>query len=482
MGKTNNVESVVNRQVVQGEGSVKSQGFVQHPFSDNTGSYPNAGGEGKPVTAKGGLLINTYGADVPADTAQGNGISNSTCYAHTTPAGHTVEYNDTPGSERIMIRHKNGDGINIGPDGSIIISSKRRIDKANEDYFLEVKNGNLKFEGNLTIDVTGDFNVNVGGEYNVNSTKKTEVVNGSYTRTVTGDDVKTVDGNQTNLVTGGGAHQYLEGLSTVVKGDSRYIVEGPHTEAISGVLTMTSEAEVVLTSPEANIAADNLSVFGDTGTIGGENMQMYTMNLRAGGTVYADVSMDTPKGNITRVEGTSAHYTTFHGDLNGTAKQSNITAAQNYPDTDPGGNTSGSAYSYTSNSADDLANNTTATAKPTATLLTDYRTKSDKGVRVVKVDPEDIQKNNVDLSKKTSGVTNKNIDVAQVRRKMRDPAHRDNVEFTTLMLSEGKLSPDYANTSPPNVETIQDTETLVVQGSSVIGNPSPHLTSKRIIR
>ena len=225
MGKTNNVESVVNREVVQGSGAVHSQGFVKHPFSDNTGTYPKVGKEEKPVTTQGGLLINTYGADVPVDTAQGNAANNTTCYTHTTPAGHTVEYNDTPGSERIMIRHKNGDGINIGPDGSIIISSKRRIDKANEDYFLEVKNGNLKFEGNLTIDVTGDFNVNVGGEYNVNSTKKTEVVNGPYKRTITGDDIKTVDGNQTNLVTGGGAHQYLEGLSTIVKGDSRYIVE-----------------------------------------------------------------------------------------------------------------------------------------------------------------------------------------------------------------------------------------------------------------
>lgn len=470
MGKTNNIESVVNRQVVQGEGAVQSQGFVRHPFSDNTGSYPNAGGEGKPVTAKGGLLINTYGADVPADTAQGNGISNSTCYAHTTPAGHTVEYNDTPGSERIMIRHKNGDGINIGPDGSIIISSKRRIDKANEDYFLEVKNGNLKFEGNLTIDVTGDFNVNVGGEYNVNSTKKTEVVNGPYTRTVTGDDIKTVDGNQTNLVTGGGAHQYLEGLSTVVKGDSRYIVEGPHTESISGVLTMTSEEEVILTSPETNIAADNLSVFGDTGTIGGENIIAYVKNIYG---VSGDFSARF-KAPV------------FEGDLDGnalTATTAGTSLHQTYPD----GTAAPSTYTpsvgtnpnYT---VDDTAIDTTATAKPTATLLTDYRTKSDKGVRVVKVDPESIQKNNVDLSKKTSGVTNKNIDVTQVRRKMRDPAHRDNVEFTTLMLSEGKLSPDYANTSPPNIETIQDTETLVVQGSSVIGNPSPHLTSKRIVR
>jgi len=482
MGKTNNIEKIVNRQVVQGTGAAKSQSFAKEAFADNRGATPKAVEEQKPITTKGGMLINTYGADIPSDTAYGGSGNGEMQYTHATPGGHVVEYNDTPGSERIMIRHKNGDGINIGPDGSIIISGKRRIDKANEDYFLEVKNGNLKFEGNLTIDVTGDFNVNVGGEYNVNSTKKTEVVNGPYTRTVTGDDIKTVDGNQTNLVTGAGALQYLEGLSTIVKGESRYIVEGAHTEAVSGVLTMTSEAEVVLTSPQTIIAADNLSVFGDTGTIGGENMQMYTMNLRAGGTVYADVSMDTPKGNITRVEGTSAHYTTFHGDLNGTALRSNITAAQNYPDTDPGGNTSGSPYSYTNNSADDLANNTDETAKPTSTLLTDYRTKSAKGVKVVKVDPNDIQKNNIDLSVKTAGVTNKELSKAEVRRKMRDPAHRDNAEFTALMVSQGKLSPDFTNSTPPNVETIVDTNNIIVQGSNVLGNPSPHLTSKRIIR
>ena len=470
MGKTNNVESVVNREVVQGSGAVHSQGFVKHPFSDNTGTYPKVGKEEKPVTTQGGLLINTYGADVPVDTAQGNAANNTTCYTHTTPAGHTVEYNDTPGSERIMIRHKNGDGINIGPDGSIIISSKRRIDKANEDYFLEVKNGNLKFEGNLTIDVTGDFNVNVGGEYNVNSTKKTEVVNGPYKRTITGDDIKTVDGNQTNLVTGGGAHQYLEGLSTIVKGDSRYIVEGAHTQAVSKVLTMTAEQEVVLTSPEANIAASNLSVFGDTGTIGGENIIAYVKNIYG---VSGDFSARF-KAPV------------FEGDLDGNALTSTTAGTslhQSYPD----GSAAPSTYTPSVGNdpeypVDDTEIDDTATAKPTSTLLTDYITKSDKGVLIVKVDPDDIQKNNIDLSKKTSGVTNKNIDITQVRRKMRDPAHRDNVEFTTLMLSEGKLSPDYANTSPPNVETVQDTETLIIQGSSVLGNPSPHLTSKRIIR
>jgi len=470
MGKTNNVESLVNRTTVQGSGATQSQGFVSHPFSDAAGAYPFANEEGKPVTTKGGQLINTYGADVPDDTIQGNSSGTVTCYTHTTPAGHTIEYNDTPGSERIMIRHINGDGINIGPDGSIIISGKRRIDKAQEDYFLEVKNGTMKFEGNLTLDVTGDFNVNVGGEYNVNSAKKTEVVKkGPYIRTISGDDIKTVDGNQTNLVNKGGAHQYLEGLSTIVKGESRYIVEGPHTEAVSGVLTMTSEAEVVLTSPEANIAADNLSVFGDTGTIGGENIIAYVKNIYG---VSGDFSARF-KAPV------------FEGDLDGnalTATTAGTSLHQSYPD----GTAAPSTYTpsvgtnpnYT---VDDTEIDDTATALPTSTLLTDYRTKSAKGVKIVKVDPNDVQKNNIDLSKKTAGVTNRELTTAEIRRKMRDPAHRDNSEFTALMVSQEKLSPEFANSSPPNVETVEDTSSIIVQGQTVLGNPSPNLTSKRII-
>ena len=478
MGKTNNVESLVNRTTVQGSGAAQSQGFVSHPFSDAAGAYPFANEEGKPVTTKGGQLINTYGADIPDDTIQGNSSGTASCYTHTTPAGHTIEYNDTPGSERIMIRHMNGDGINIGPDGSIIISGKRRIDKAQEDYFLEVKNGTMKFEGNLTLDVTGDFNVNVGGEYNVNSAKKTEVVKkGPYVRTISGDDIKTVDGNQTNLVNKGGAHQYLEGLSTIVKGDSRYIVDGPHTEAVSKVLTMTSELEVVLTSPEANIAADNLSVFGDTGTIGGENIIAYVKNIYG---VSGDFSARF-KAPV------------FEGDLDGnalTATTAGTSLHQSYDDgtytssSGPGvspGNYQEGIGSNPNYTVDDTEIDDTATALPTATLLTDYITKSAKGVKIVKVDPNDIQKNNIDLSKKTAGVTNRELTIAEIRRKMRDPAHRDNTEFTTLMVSQEKLSPEFANSSPPNVETVEDTSSIIVQGQTVLGNPSPNLTSKRII-
>ena len=78
-------------------------------------------------------------------------------------------------------------------------------------------------------------------------------------------------------------------------------------------------------------------------------------------------------------------------------------------------------------------------------------------------------------------MTNRELTIAEIRRKMRDPAHRDNTEFTALMVSQEKLSPEFANSSPPNVETVEDTSSIIVQGHTVLGNPSPTLTSKRII-
>jgi hypothetical protein len=465
---TKNVESLVNRTTTQGSGAVQTAGRVESSVGDHTGVYPPPGLENAPATNKGGKLLNTFGAAIPDDTIQGNETEYTQVYEYTTPGGHSIEYNDTSGSERIMLRHANGTGINIGPDGSIIVSSKRRVDVVNENYNLSVTgDGNLSFQGNLSLSVTGDLNLDVGGEFNVTSQKKTETVNGPSVSKVYGDKMSTVNGNESNLVTGGGVVQYFNGLNTIVKGDVRYAVQGNMLVASSGVLTMTAEQEIVLTTPEANIAATNLSIFGDTGTIGGENIIAYVKNIYG---VSGDFSA--------RVRAPL-----FEGDLTGTANQAitaDVTNSQNYsdPDTHPGsaGNT-GSAQGYT---IDDTALDTTATALPTANLLSDYQTKGSKGVKKVTIDPDNVIKNNLDLTVKTGGVSERQLSAAQVRSKMRDPAHRSNAEFIALMQSQGKLSPEYAKTTPPNVSTIIDTSSIVIQGQTPMGSPSSVLTSKRI--
>lgn len=317
---TKSVERVAGRSAVEGSGAVETASRTTEGFVDPYGVNPRPDYIGKPTTTfdvySGGKTLNTYGADIPEDTIDGEEAEYGMNYSYHTPAGHIVEYNDTPGSERIMIRHKSGTGINIGPDGSVMISSKRRVDVMNENHYVSVAgDGTMSYEGNLTLNVSGDFNVNVGGEYNVTSTKHSQRVNGPSTRTVYGDDAHVIRGNQSTLTTGGAANTYLEGLNTIIKGDSRYAVEGNMTIATSQTLTMTSDREVVITSKEANIAADNLSVFGDEGTTGGENMQMYTKNLRANQTIYATTSINTHSIRATKMQAT-----VVKADLDGNAK------------------------------------------------------------------------------------------------------------------------------------------------------------------
>jgi len=459
---TKNVENLTTRTATQGRGKVLTQGRFGEGFNDHTGVHPSPGTEETTIVNKGGKSIDLFGADVPDDTIQGTYNEYTKVYEFNY-GNNSFEFNTTPGNERIMLRHSSGSGVNIGPDGSVIISGHgNRIDKA-ADYILEVSNGQMTFSGNLSLNVTGDLNLNVGGEFNVSSSKKNEKINGPSETDILGDDVKTVSGNQTNLVLGGGVNQYLEGLSTIVKGESRYVVEGSHTDAVSGVLTMTAEEEVILTSPETNIAADNLSVFGDTGTIGGENIIAYVKNVYG---VSGDFSARF-KAPV------------FEGDLTGTANQairSDVTNSQSYSDPSTGGGV-GSAAGFTVN---DTEIDDTATALPTASLLSEYRTKGAKGVKKVQVDPGNVIKNNINLSAKTAGVTTKELTKAELRRKMRDPAHRANTEFTTLAISQGKLSPEFVNLSPPNISAVEDTSTIIVQGQTPIGSPSPALTSKRI--
>ena len=87
-----------------------------------------------------------------------------------TTSGHVVEYDDTPGGERILIRHRTGAGVEMRADGSVLVSStNNKIEVTGGDQTVIVEGaGNLVYKGNLNLVVTGDYNVDVGGNYNVN--------------------------------------------------------------------------------------------------------------------------------------------------------------------------------------------------------------------------------------------------------------------------------------------------------------------------
>lgn len=464
-------ESLAGRSAVEGKGSVESTNRTQQGFADQYGANPRSEYMGKGTTTKdvysGGQLLNTYGADIPEDTVYGEDADYPYNYSFHTPAGHIIEYNDTSGSERIMIRHKDGMGINIGPDGSILVSGQRRIEVVNENYYLNVGgSGLMKFEGNLDIEVTGNMNVKVGGEYNITSTKSNQTTNGPSFITTYGDQASTVVGNRSDFTTGGHSLTALKGKSDIVKGDYKLGVEGDMTIAGSTTLTMTAENEVVITSQEANIGAQNLSVFGETGTFGGDTVTMYYQNAFAKSATYTD--------------GVTAPC--FHGDLEGLAQEASESYHQNYPD----GSASPSTYTASVGASNWVADgiktatDTTETARPVAQLMSDYINKGSKGTKKVKIDPEDTVLHNVDRTNKSGGVTNRPLTNREVRARMREPNNRDNKEFVTQNMAEGKLNPEFSKTAPPNVNRVKNIEETVVQGSTRIGSVDVNQTAKRI--
>lgn len=76
-------------------------------------------------------------------------------------SGHVVEYDDTPGAERVVIFHKSGTFQEFHPDG-------KRVNKNTKQSFdIHLGGNNIFVNGNLNLVATGDYRVSVGGEYYV---------------------------------------------------------------------------------------------------------------------------------------------------------------------------------------------------------------------------------------------------------------------------------------------------------------------------
>lgn len=73
-------------------------------------------------------------------------------------SGHIIEYDDTPGAERVMIFHRSGSFEEFHPDG-------KRVSKSIGDSFaIHLGGHNIFVSGSLNLVASGDYRVSVGGE------------------------------------------------------------------------------------------------------------------------------------------------------------------------------------------------------------------------------------------------------------------------------------------------------------------------------
>ena len=217
-----------------------------------------------------------------------------------TASGHSFELDDTIGNERILIKHNTGCGIQISADGSMIISSSRQIISVSKDQKIVIEgdativygsNVNMKVKGNFNLDVEGDYNVSVGSN-------KTESIEGSMRTTVDKNVGLTIKGNKSETILKASTSTILGDNNTITKGIMRNTSQG-NMQLSSGATThISSRDKFFASATNMNIAATDLTIMGQNGAIGGENMLTYGKSAS-----YS--------------EGVTAP--TFHGDLDGKA-------------------------------------------------------------------------------------------------------------------------------------------------------------------
>lgn len=349
-----------------------------------------------------------------------------------TKSGHIIEIDDTYGNERILIKHNEGGGIELKSDGSLTVTTpKNKLEVSGGDSRIVVEGeADLVYKGNLTLDVTGDFDINCMN-FNVN-------VNGNKKETIVGSDRQKVGSNQSSIVGGSASktvteqstNTFLGGYSQNVKGTFANNVDGNAGFFASGNTEISSEGILNASSDNMTLAAENMTVMGSDGVIGGESVHI--------------------KGQEGSFEG-SVEAPTFYGNLIGKAKFAALA------DKALGANVAGSAPNGAGgtgtaiNPADPGAPSFIA---PTVALVNTYLANASGGLKKVKIDIGNYIRNAIIRTEAYGGISSTDVDTKKARSRLRDQGNKDNNTFVETLLSDGTVSPRLLLPAPEGIGRI----------------------------
>ena len=354
-----------------------------------------------------------------------------------TESGHIVEYDDTPGAERILIKHRKGAGVEVRADGSVIISAtnnKVEVTGGNQKVIVE-GHGDLIYNGNLNLKVSGDFNVDVGGNYNVNvGGNKVEEIQQNHKTVVTENSQYITKGTKTDKT--------LETHTSIMLADHNVFVDGNQDTLVEGNLNLVSDDAIFVSAKESFAASSKntnisgakfVSVLGQKGAIGGKKVDFT-------GNVY--------QGN----EGATAEASgaIFHGTFKGIADEAlrsysantaRVATSQNY------------AENVTGSPSGDEATKTQAAITGenplTPLVVVGHATSGSYAIKNVVVDADDSLKNKILLTDDYENVFDKIPTTQEIRSAFRNKSSRDTVGG--ILVSEERLNPDYKATTPPSI-------------------------------
>lgn len=483
---TTKEDNLQKRSVQIGEGRELTQGVPQTGFDDATGEFPKQNyffGNSINKSAKGETTNTLFsgGGDYNISTELED--QKPSQYPHNqvqeTSSGHVWEIDDTPGGERILIKHRTGSGIELRADGSVLISSvNKKVEVTGGDNTVIVEGeANLVYKGDVNVHVTGDYNLTVGGNTNIKTFGNlTENISYSHNKTVGKNQQTTIKGNRGNRVVGLSSDTILGGNNVLVKGDQKNFVEGNVEFTSGGSLITTASKEWAASSQTTNISGMTISVMGAKGTIGGTAVDHF-------GKAYSGPPLGAGLGG-----------TTFYGTLMGKATESITSAFANVAGSTPFAKfatTAGTAKEGPSKPVPPLKYPTvlpytlipTTAPEPNVALIMPHLTLSNYAIRNVQIDTDIDDKDSL-ISKilKTDDYNNKFSDdptIHQIRSKLRDPANFDDSKLTGSLVSEGLLSSNFAKALSSKIGRTVDKSPQKRFGFKPLGNNPSDYKSKR---
>jgi len=377
-----------------------------------------------------------------------------------TASGHIVEYDDTPGAERIMIRHRTGSGVEMRANGTVIYGSVANTIRvtAHDEKVIVDGDGELHYNGNLKLKVAGDFDLEVGGDFNVRVDGDVDqTIKRSYKQDIgKNKEVKIIESRSETIGIDGTTFIHGNSTNTIKKSNNIFVGED-EAHNIGGTLFMTAENEVSLSTKSINATASSLAVLGDSGTIGGVNMVYYghtahiprinATSVHASQGVIADVGMTAP---------------TFNGNLSGNASTAGKSAVASLL----GAGAGSSQDTVTITPAAD-----SDTLQPTTSILNELLEQSTVAIKRVAIDTFGGLFDRLNRKTHYGGLSTTDLTTRQVRSKLRDPNALNNEKFTNACQAEGILSPFFTRQAILTTDRIVSGKKSLKIPSTIIGNP-----------
>ena len=366
-----------------------------------------------------------------------------------TPSGHVIELDDTPGGERVLLRHRKGAGVEMRADGSVIISAlNNKVEVTGGDQTVIIEgNGNLVYHGNLNMKVSGDYNIDVGGNFNVNvAGNLVEQIEQNHRTTVTENSQYTTKGTKTTKTIGTHTDVMLADNNQIVKGNQQNVVEGDIDIASEKNIFISGKEQFAVTSKVSNLTGvNNVSVFGQKGSIGGEQIDFT-------GRVYQG-----PSGATAENSG-AIYHGTFKGIADEAVESYNANVADQAKTAKKSdqANKAVSVSGSTSTIQDpsvSLATKTQAsnTGQPEITIdkVVKHGTTGAFQIQTVVVDADDLLKLKILLTDNYKDVFAKIPTTQEIRSAFRNSANISAIGG--VLVSEDRLNPKYRSKTPPSI-------------------------------